>query len=73
MGAHRVVVADDLRPGCCAVEMMQAGASRYDWTARRRVPAQPAAIRCHDRRRHAHQQDGPALRKVYDQMTSRAG
>ena len=53
---------------CCAVEMMHAGAARYDIDRFACVPAQSAAVRPDDRGRHAVQQDGAGLRKVYDQM-----
>jgi len=33
LDAYRIAVADDLRLACCAVEMMHAGAARYDSTA----------------------------------------
>jgi NADH-quinone oxidoreductase B subunit len=69
LGAHRFVVAHDLRLACCAVEMMHAGASRYDLD-RFGVVFRPSP----------RQSDvmivagtlvnkmAPALRKVYDQM-----
>ena len=44
---------------CCAVEMMHAGRRALrSGPLRRRVPAEPAPIGRHDRRRHAGQQDG---------------
>jgi len=57
---------------CCAVEMIQAAMPRYDLERFGFAPRQSAPVRRHHHRRHAHQQDGPALRKVYDRCRSRA-
>ena len=54
---------------CCAVDMVHAGASRYDLD-RFGVVFRPSPRQSdvHDCRRHTGQQMAPALRKVYDQM-----
>ena len=55
---------------CCAVEMMHAGASRYDLDRFGVVfRPEPAPVGCHDRGRYAGQQDGAGTAaSVYDQM-----
>jgi NADH-quinone oxidoreductase subunit B len=54
---------------CCAVEMMHAALRATTSTALAPMCfAQPAPVRSDDRGRHAVQQDGARLRKVYDQM-----
>ena len=59
LGAHRLAVADDLRPGLLR---RRDDAHRDEplrsRPLRRRVPAEPAPVRRDDRRRHAVQQDG---------------
>ena len=47
---------------CCAVEMMHAGAARYDLDRFGVIfRARPAPIGCHDCCRDTDQQDGPCL------------
>ena len=53
---------------CCAVEMIRPHAALRPGALRLRAARQPAPVGRDDRRRHPDQQDGPALRKVYDQM-----
>ena len=50
-----------------------AGASRYDSTGSASFSRQSAAVRRHDRGGTLVNKMAPALRKVYDQMPSRAG
>ena len=67
--AHRLAVADDLRSGLLRGRDDPRGLSRYDLD-RFGIVFRPesAPVRRDDRRRHADQQDGAGLRKVYDQM-----
>ena len=61
-------MAYDLWFACCAVEMMHAGASRYDLDRFVLFLGKPKTIRCHDCSRTLTNKMAPALRKVYDQM-----
>jgi len=66
-------VADDLWFGVLCVEMMQAGASRYDLDRFGIVFVEPEAVRCDDCGGTLCNKMAPALRKVYDRWPSRAG
>jgi hypothetical protein len=58
LGAHRLAVADDLRAGLLRGRDDAHAYSRYDLDRFGIIPAEPAAVRRDDRRRHADQQDG---------------
>src|SRR5437867_2297878 len=69
LDAHRVTVADDVRPGVLRNrDDARRRRALRPRSLRHRVPAEPETVRCHDRRGDSVQQNGPALRKVYDQM-----
>lgn len=69
MGKNRVIDVDDIRPACCAVEMMQMSMPRYEVERFGVAPrASPRRSDCIIVAGTLTDKMAPAFRKVYDQM-----